>query len=93
MRFAALGDSMTVGIGDAMPRAGFRGWATLLNAAFEDAELFNLAVNGARAADVVSKQLPAAVALRPSVASVVVGTNDTLRGQFNLSEVARDISC
>ncbi len=30
MRFAALGDSVTLGIGDQMPQGGWRGWAALL---------------------------------------------------------------
>jgi GDSL-like Lipase/Acylhydrolase family len=38
---------------------------------------------GALAADVERVQLPAATALRPEVASVVVGINDTLRGDFD----------
>ena len=38
---------------------------------------------GALAADVERVQLPAATALRPDVASVVVGINDTLRGDFD----------
>jgi hypothetical protein len=29
-RFAALGDSVTVGLGDPMPQGGWRGWAALL---------------------------------------------------------------
>ena len=47
------------------------------------AELHNLATLGALAADVERAQLPAATALRPDVASVVVGINDTLRGDFD----------
>jgi hypothetical protein len=41
------------------------------------AELHNLATLGALAADVERAQLPAATALRPDVASVVVGINDS----------------
>jgi lysophospholipase L1-like esterase len=43
----------------------------------------NLATSGARAADVARAQLPAALALRPDVAAVLVGVNDTLRGDFD----------
>jgi len=46
-------------------------------------ELHNLATLGAPAADVERVQLPAATAPRPDVASVVVGINDTLRGDFD----------
>jgi hypothetical protein len=45
--------------------------------------MHNLARLGALAVDVERVQLPAATALRPDVASVVVGINDTLRGDFD----------
>ncbi|WP_188192106.1 SGNH/GDSL hydrolase family protein [Nonomuraea sp. SYSU D8015] len=79
IRIAALGDSVTVGLGDSVPG---RGWAGFLAEALAPAELSNLAVCGARVADVVRGQLPRALALRPSVATVLVGVNDTLRGDF-----------
>ena len=82
-RFAALGDSITVGMGDPAPGGGWRGWATLLAGTLPQPELHNLATLGALAADVEHAQLPAALALRPDVASVVVGINDTLRGDFD----------
>ena len=82
-RFAALGDSITVGMGDPVPGGGWRGWATLLAGTLAQPELHNLATLGALAADVERAQLPAAMALRPDVASVVVGINDTLRGDFD----------
>ena len=82
-RFAALGDSITVGMGDPVPGGGWRGWATLLAGTLPQPELHNLATLGALAADVERAQLPAAIALRPDVASVVVGINDTLRGDFD----------
>ena len=45
--------------------------------------MHNLATLGALAADVERLQLPAAMVLKPDVASVVVGINDTLRGNFD----------
>src|SRR6266702_5011386 len=82
-RFAALGDSITVGMGDPVPGGGWRGWAALLAGSLPQPEVHNLATLGALAADVERVQLPAAIALRPEVASVVVGVNDTLRGDFD----------
>ena len=82
-RFAALGDSITVGMGDPARGGGWRGWAALLGGTLPQAEMHNLATPGALAADVERVQLPAAAALRPDVASVVVGINDTLRGDFD----------
>lgn len=89
VRFVALGDSLTEGVGDPV-RDGWRGWAALLAAglAEEPAEFTNLALSGAQARDVAERQLPAALALRPDVASVVVGVNDTLRCSFDLGAVA-----
>jgi lysophospholipase L1-like esterase len=82
-RFVALGDSITVGMGDPVAGGGWRGWAALLAGSLPQPEMHNLATSGALAADVERIQLPAATALRPDVASVVVGINDTLRGDFD----------
>ena len=46
-------------------------------------QLHNLAVRGAQAKHVERDQLPAALELRPDIASVVVGINDTLRAGFD----------
>jgi lysophospholipase L1-like esterase len=81
--FVALGDSITVGMGDPAPGGGWRGWAALLAATLDQPDMHNLATLGALAADVERLQLPAAVAAKPDVASVVVGINDTLRGDFD----------
>ena len=81
--FVALGDSITVGMGDPAPGGGWRGWAALLAGTLSQPEVHNLATLGALAADVERVQLPAATVLRPDVASVVVGINDTLRGDFD----------
>ena len=85
--FAALGDSITLGIGDPVPRAqggrAWRGWAALLAAGLTEPDLHVLASNGACAADIRREQLPRALALRPDIASVVFGINDTLRPGFD----------
>jgi lysophospholipase L1-like esterase len=86
--FTALGDSITLGIGDPVRLAepggrGWRGWAVLLADGLPDPDLHILATSGACAADVAGDQLPRALKLRPDVASVVVGVNDTLRSGFD----------
>ena len=93
VRFAALGDSVTLGIGDQMPHGGWRGWAALLAGAGppDRVELCNLARSGALVRDVASEQLPRALSVRPSLASVLVGVNDTLRGKFDPGAVATDL--
>ncbi|MFJ4714841.1 SGNH/GDSL hydrolase family protein [Streptomyces sp. NPDC088785] len=92
LRFAALGDSLTEGVGDPAGDGRWRGWAALLAAGLAPAhvpvEFHNLAVSGARTGDVLERQLPAALAFAPDVASVVVGVNDTLRHTFDLHAVA-----
>ena len=66
------------GAGGGLARVG-----RLLADSLDQPEMHNLATLGALAIDVERMQLPAAVALEPDVASVVVGINDTLRGDFD----------
>ena len=82
-RFVAMGDSITVGMGDPAPEGGWRGFAALLADTLPQPDLRNLACLGAQAADVERVQLPAALDLKPDVVSLVVGINDTLRGDFD----------
>jgi len=85
--FAALGDSISLGIGDPVRTAergrAWRGWAALLADGLVDPDLHILATSGACAADIEREQLRRALALRPDVASVVFGINDTLRPGFD----------
>jgi lysophospholipase L1-like esterase len=85
--FTALGDSITLGLGDPVPGGGWRGWAGLLAASLPDARFHNLAANGAQSADVWRDQLPRALDLGTDLASVVVGVNDTLRAGFDPARV------
>jgi lysophospholipase L1-like esterase len=89
--FTALGDSITLGVGDPVRRAGgwaWRGWAALLADGTREPNLHILASCGARFADVERDQLPRALRLRPDIASVVVGVNDTLRTSFDVAQIA-----
>jgi lysophospholipase L1-like esterase len=92
LRFVALGDSLTEGVGDPVGGGARRGWAALLAAglgpAAAPAAFVNLAVSGAQTHDVLHLQTPAALALRPGLVSVVVGVNDTLRHGFDIHTVA-----
>jgi lysophospholipase L1-like esterase len=82
--FVAMGDSITVGMGDPAPEGrGWRGFAALLADTLPQPELHNLAFLGALAADVERTQLPAALDLKPDVVTLVLGINDTLRGDFD----------
>jgi lysophospholipase L1-like esterase len=95
VRFVALGDSLTAGYGDPMPGGGWRGWAGILAAALAETdrvEFHNLATSGALIADVAGRQLAAALRLRPQLASVIVGVNDTLRGGFDPDAIGRSLT-
>ncbi|MFE0331385.1 SGNH/GDSL hydrolase family protein [Streptomyces sp. NPDC058960] len=91
LRFVALGDSLTEGVGDPVGDT-WRGWAALLAEglapADSPAEFTNLAVSGAQTRDLLERQTPAALDLRADVASVVIGVNDTLRCTFDIHAVA-----
>ncbi|GAB3780779.1 SGNH/GDSL hydrolase family protein [Nocardioides pacificus] len=97
LRFAALGDSTTYGIGDPHPRGhepGWRGWARLLAGALAtsyDVSHANLAVTGATAAAVRDDQLEQAVAHRPDLASLIVGINDTMRSSWDPHRLRDDL--
>jgi lysophospholipase L1-like esterase len=87
--FVALGDSITLGIGDRGPTRAWRGWVPLLAEGLCEPRLHNLAASGAQSADIEHDQLPRALELRPDVASVIMGINDTLRSSFDPRRIAR----
>lgn len=104
LRFAALGDSTTVGIGDPVPdehgravarqRGSWRGWAKLLAEALAtsyDVSFCNLAISGATTAEVREQQLADALAHRPDIASLMVGVNDTLRSSWDPVRMREDL--
>jgi lysophospholipase L1-like esterase len=94
-RYVALGDSSTEGLDDPDGDGGYRGWADRLAArlAAVDPEVryANLAVRGMSAAEIEAAQLAPAVAMRPDLATVVVGMNDLLRGNFDAARVASHV--
>lgn len=91
LRYVALGDSQTEGVGDGDDTTGLRGFADRLAehlARHEPAlQYANLAVRGRLAAQIHAEQLAPALALRPDVATVVAGVNDLLRPGFDADEV------
>lgn len=93
IRFAALGDSATFGMGDPVER-GWRGWARLLADAIATAHqvtFCNLAVPGATLQDVRDVQLPRALEHRASLVSLVVGLNDVMRSTWNPVRFREDL--
>jgi lysophospholipase L1-like esterase len=92
-RLVALGDSITVGVGDTVGPDAVHGpgWAAHLAAVLGVEEFTNLATNGARSRDVADTQLDAALALRPRLATVLVGGNDVLRSDFDARFMLADL--
>lgn len=95
VRYVALGDSQTEGLGDGDEASGLRGWADrlaeLLDAAEPGLRYANLAVRGQLAGQVRATQLDAALALRPDLATVVAGMNDLLRPRFDADAVGAEL--
>lgn len=92
VRYVALGDSQTEGLGDGDDITGLRGFADRLadrlarcEPSLQDA---NLAVRGRLAGQIRAEQLAPALALRPDLATVVAGVNDLLRPAFDADQVA-----
>ncbi|MER5890352.1 SGNH/GDSL hydrolase family protein [Streptomyces sp. NPDC001941] len=91
LRYVALGDSQTEGVGDGDDTVGLRGFADRLAETLARHEpgvrYANLAVRGRLARHVREEQLAPALALRPDLATVVAGMNDLLRPSFDADEV------
>lgn len=86
VRYAAIGDSFTEGLGDALPDGSVRGWADLVAAGLaatssQPVHYANLAVRGRLLAPVVADQLEAALALSPAPTLLTLngGGNDMMR--------------
>jgi lysophospholipase L1-like esterase len=90
-RLVVLGDSTSVGLGDPLPGGGWRGFGPLLADALGGCDLTNLSRTGARIGTVRHEQLPMAAALRPDAVVVVAGMNDTMRSDFDPTQLRADL--
>lgn len=98
-RYIAVGDSFTEGLSDPDPgRPGeFRGWADRLAEHLAAAapsgqiEYANLAVRGRLLPQVLTEQLPVALAAEPDLVSLVAGGNDLLRPGADPDRLAADL--
>lgn len=95
MRYAAIGDSFTEGVGDELPDGSVRGWADRVAAglaatAGEPISYANVAVRGRLLASIVTDQLEAVLALRPAPTLITLngGGNDMLRPRTDLAHLA-----
>lgn len=82
LRYVALGDSLSEGLGDPQPDGSTRGWATLLADRLRrdqpDLTFANLAVRGYLTRHALSRQLDRARGLEPDLVSAFIGGNDVL---------------
>ena len=102
-RYVALGDSITEGLCDTsrMPAGAHRGWADRLAQLLAlaaprggDRDAFqyaNLAVRSRRVRHLVDEQVPACLALRPDLVSVLIGANDLVRARVDVAAVADEV--
>ncbi|QKJ19531.1 SGNH/GDSL hydrolase family protein [Microbacterium hominis] len=92
IRYVAIGDSFTEGVGDELPDGHVRGWADLVAQGWADAagtpiSYANLAIRGKLVQPIVDEQLEPALALRPTHLSFNGGGNDMLRPRTSVSRV------
>ncbi|WP_368732766.1 SGNH/GDSL hydrolase family protein [Microbacterium sp. ZXX196] len=92
VRYVAIGDSFTEGVGDERPDGTPRGWADLAAEGWassrgEAIDYANLAIRGKLAWPVVDEQLEPALALRPTHLSFNGGGNDMLRPGRSIDRV------
>jgi lysophospholipase L1-like esterase len=95
-RYVAIGDSSTEGMDDPDGHGGYRGWADRLAehiAVYQGGiEYANLAIRGKTTVQIMEEQLPAALALRPDLVTVLGGMNDILTSNFDALAAATRIA-
>ena len=92
IRYVAIGDSFTEGVGDELPDGRVRGWADLVAHGWADAigepiDYANLAIRGKLVWPIIDQQLEPALALKPSHLSFNGGGNDMLRPRASVSRI------
>ncbi|KRA23510.1 GDSL family lipase [Microbacterium sp. Root61] len=90
VRYVAIGDSFTEGVGDELPDGRVRGWADLVAQGWADAsgdvvEYANLAIRGKLVWPIIEQQLEPALALKPTHLSFNGGGNDMLRPRTDVA--------
>lgn len=93
VRFVAVGDSFTEGVGDKDLRLpnGCRGWADRVAEELSRRDgrtlYANLALRGRRLGPIVAEQLDAALAMDPTVVSFYAGGNDLLMARLDMGRL------
>lgn len=93
VRYVAIGDSFTEGVGDELVEGRVRGWADLTaqgwaNSRGDEISYANLAIRGKLIWPIVAEQLEPALALGPTHLSFNGGGNDMLRPRTAISHLA-----
>jgi lysophospholipase L1-like esterase len=92
IRYVAIGDSFTEGVGDELPDGAVRGWADLVAQGLADAtgepvQYANLAIRGRLLGHIIEHQLEPAIALAPTLISFNGGGNDMLRPSTDIPSI------
>jgi lysophospholipase L1-like esterase len=93
LRYVAIGDSFTEGVGDPDPTGTheYRGWsdrvAEVLAARDSSFGYANLAIRGKKMAQIADEQLEPALALNPDLVTVYAGANDLIRPSVDVDAV------
>ena len=94
MRYAAVGDSFSEGMGDELPDGSVRGWTDLVAAGLASSasggiEYANFAIRGRLLDPIVHDQLTAALALSPAPTLITLngGGNDMMRPGTDMSRL------
>lgn len=95
IRYVAIGDSFTEGVGDEQPDGSVRGWADLLAQGIADAtgtaiDYANLAIRGRLLGPILAEQLEPALALGPTIVTLNGGGNDMLRPRTDIAWIMRE---
>ncbi len=93
MRFVAIGDSFTEGVGDEREDGTVRGWADLVAQGWAASrgnpiQYANLAIRGKLLRPIIEQQLEPALALKPTHLSFNGGGNDMLRLRASIEDLA-----
>lgn len=98
VRYVAMGDSFTEGVGDADTRCpnGVRGWADrfarMLGEHNQQTRYANLAIRGYLVDQIIARQLETALELGPNLVSLYGGGNDILRPNAVMDRVVNRIA-
>ncbi len=94
VRYVAIGDSFTEGVGDDRPDGSVRGWADrvaegLAASTGEPVEYANLAIRGRKLGPIVDEQLAPALALEPTFLTFNGGGNDIMRRHVDIPRIVQ----